>query len=855
MLLERDGELELLTDVLADIETSGGKVVLLRGEAGIGKSALTEQFVAQNEADAHILIGVCDDLLTPPALGPFWDFARHEPSLAEHLENGDRSLVLATTLDLLLRSLRPTILVFEDTQWADEATLDAIKYLGRRIATTHGLLLLTFRDTEVDTDHPLRGVIGDLPPSRLVRLHLGGLSIDAVAEIIAETDLDVEDVMAATDGNPFLVTELASTVGEEVPPSIQESIVGRVRKVSPESRRMLNILSVIPDRIERSEAIRLTQGSEPHVAEFERLGILQPKGETIAFRHELIRRAIEISMTDGDRISANRVVLELLPTDIDPARLVHHARLAGDLDRIVDLAPRAARAAAAVGSHREAVDHFRQLQPLLDRVETDVRGAALDDWAREELLLDNLAEALRLNELAFLHYRTTGHADAESRALGRAAQCHEIAGDRARAESLGRRAVEVLGSDPSGMDLARAIELNAWLAYMAGDWEATLELAERALEAAGDDADEWITIRCLYYRGVVAGKSLDYPAGQLFFDEARERSAAASLWYEECRARVNSAWYAYEAMDVEAALERADGAIASAAHHEQPVHENYAMALRARLLELKGKWAEAEDLARHQLDSAAISQMVVLPLLGVLEARTGRATACTTLSRAWAMAEAAGELQRLAPTAAALAEYAWIYGRSAVPEPAAALNLQDLIRRGHQWSAGSIAFWRWADGMLTAVPHGIGEPYRLLIEGDPLAAADMWSTIGCPYERAVALAHGDPAAQLQALEVFEQLGAKAVAAKLRRSLRTQGVAVPRGKGRKTREHPAGLTARQAEVLGLLNEGMSNIEIADALFLSPRTVEHHVSAILGKLACSSREEAAAAATSQGLLAPE
>lgn len=851
MFLERDGELELLTEVLANIETSGGKVVLLRGEAGIGKSALTEQFLTHNAASAHILMGACDDLLTPPALGPFWDFARHEPSLFEHLKNGDRSLVLATTLDLLSRSLRPTVLVFEDTQWADEATLDAIKYLGRRIANTHGLLFLTFRESEVDNDHPLRGVIGDLPLSRLVRLHLGGLSVAAVMQIVAETELDPEEVMAATDGNPLLVTELASALDERVPPSIQDSIMTRVRKVDVQTRRVLNTLSVIPDRLDRREAIRLSQGSETQVAELERIGILQPRAETTAFRHELIRRAVEISMTDADRISANRAVLELLPPDTDPARLVHHARMAGDLDRVVDLAPRAARAAATLGSHCEAVDHFRQLHPLLDRVATAVKGPILDDWAREELLMDNLTEAVRINELASLHYRTMNMANAESRALGRAAQCYEIAGERTRAESLGRRAVEVLGPDPNGMDLARAIEFNAWLAYMAGDWEATLDLAEEALQAAGDDADEWITIRYLHYRGVVAG---DYPTGQPFFDEARERSATAGLWYEECRALVNSAWYAYEAMDIEAAVDLADEAIASAVQHEQPVHENYAKTLKARLLELKGNWAEAEDLARHQLDSAAISQMVALPLLGVLEARTGRDSAPATLSRAWAKAEASGEVQRLAPAAAALAEYAWIYGRSAVPETATALNLQDLIRRGHRWSAGSIAFWRWANGGAAGAPHGIAEPYRLLIDGNPAAAAEMWSALGCPYEQAVALAHGDPAAQVEALEAFDQLGARAVAAKLRKSLRTQGVAVPRGKGRKTRDHPAGLTARQAEVLELLNQGMSNLEIADALFLSPRTVEHHVSAILGKLACSTREEAVIAAATRGLIVP-
>ncbi len=124
--------------------------------------------------------------------------------------------------------------------------------------------------------------------------------------------------------------------------------------------------------------------------------------------------------------------------------------------------------------------------------------------------------------------------------------------------------------------------------------------------------------------------------------------------------------------------------------------------------------------------------------------------------------------------------------------------------------------------------------------------------LGCPYERAIALTHGHEAAQLEALEVFETLRATAVAAKLRKAMRDQGLSVPRGKGRTTRNHAAGLTARQAEVLALLAEGFSNTEIADHLFISPRTVENHVAAVLSKLDSSTRDDAVSVARAEGLL---
>ena len=132
MLLEREKELGLMADLLAGVGSSGGKVVLVRGEAGIGKSTLVREFVEAHGDEAHVYFGFCDDLLTPQPLGPFWDISRDETSLSQPLENGDRMAVMGVALDLLSRSLRPTVLVVEDTHWADEATLDVIRYLGTR---------------------------------------------------------------------------------------------------------------------------------------------------------------------------------------------------------------------------------------------------------------------------------------------------------------------------------------------------------------------------------------------------------------------------------------------------------------------------------------------------------------------------------------------------------------------------------------------------------------------------------------------------------------------------------------------------------------------------------------------------
>jgi hypothetical protein len=137
----------------------------------------------------------------------------------------------------------------------------------------------------------------------------------------------------------------------------------------------------------------------------------------------------------------------------------------------------------------------------------------LDEWAREELLLDNITEAISLSELALLHYREMGDQGAESGALARAAHYAENAGQRDRAEELARQAVEVLGEDPDGSDLARALEVNAYLHTMAGDVTVVPDLVDRTLAAAGPDGDPRILIRSLNHRGIVANIA-NYPDGR-----------------------------------------------------------------------------------------------------------------------------------------------------------------------------------------------------------------------------------------------------------------------------------------------------------------------------------------------------
>jgi len=221
------------------------------------------------------------------------------------------------------------------------------------------------------------------------------------------------------------------------------------------------------------------------------------------------------------------------------------------------------------------------------------------------------------------------------------------------------------------------------------------------------------------------------------------------------------------------------------------------------------------------------------------------------LGQAWEMAAVADEYQRKAPAATALAEYAWISGDADIPISESRKVMETRLHIYGGWPSGSIALWLWKLGELTEAPKGIAAPYRLVMEGEPLTAAEIWADLGCPYEQAIALTHSDSSAQLEALEILETLGATAVAAKLKQELRDQGISVPR-RSRKTSGPGVGLTARQTEVLALLAEGLSNLDIADQLFLSPRTVEHPVAAVMSKRNATTRDQAVTVAAEQGLL---
>ncbi len=851
MLLERDAELSLLEDLLGRSAASGGKVVLIRGEAGIGKSSLVRSFLASVEGSAHVRVGFCDDLHTPQPYGPLWDIARDEKALLEALKASDRQQVMQALFEMLTTRLRPAVVVIEDTQWSDEATLDAIKYVGRRITRGNGLLVLTYRDEEVDLDNPLRNVLGALPYENVERLDLSGLSREAVAEIVAESDLDPDAVLELTGGNPFFVTEMAYTAGDIVPASVRDSAMARVGRLSILSREMLRYLSVIPERTRRQELEALMGTADGQLAECERLGLLEVGSETVAFRHELIRRAIEASLTTAESVAIHRELLAVLPADTNPARLVHHALGANDAGRLIEFAPLAARAAADVGAHREASAHFRALEPHLERLPDDERAQLLVEWAHIEYYLGR-EESVEILERAIELNRTRGDRLALARALTLAVTIHETHGYASAARQHALEAIELLKADGETFDLAEALSRFAYLLVHIGEGRPADRAIEDALETAETSGNDIARIRALSVKGqlaVVRGQ----PGGLSLAEQARGEAEVRGFRFEETKTLRGLAYIALEISDLAMEEDLARRARDTAIRYELPILEVEAKSIYADALMRKGDWPAAEELATESLGSHANADLHLNRVLGLLRLRTGRPGAREYLAAAWSIALRYEEIDFLLHVGAGLAEQMWLLDEI---DPSLTSQLVDLVERGiyqeFPWLSGWLAFWLWRSKLLDQPPAGVPKPYALAMEGAVADAASIWEARRLPYNRAIVLSCGETSERLEALEILDALGADAVSAKVRRGLREVGVAVPRGKGRATRDHAAGLTSRQAEILDLLAEGLTNSEIADRLFLSPRTVENHVSAVLAKLDASTREQAVERAREQELI---
>ncbi|MGE5729976.1 MAG: LuxR C-terminal-related transcriptional regulator, partial [Gemmatimonas sp.] len=590
-------------------------------------------------------------------------------------------------------------------------------------------------------------------------------------------------------------------------------------------------------------------------------GILHGDGDTLAFRHELARRAIEDSLPrERRRVLHAKCVAALVARDDHErlaARLVHHAALAGDAIALLRYGDMAAEQAASVGAHRESASLYERTIRVADRLPARERALLLERYSVECYLSEpvDVASSARAEALALwrqLHDRLR-----EGDALRWLSRLWWFRGVRAEAERYAAESIAVLEQLPPGRELATAYGNRAQLAMLAADAHGAIEWGERAIAIARPLGDRECELNTLITVGS-AEHTADRPGGL----EKVERSLALALEHGHAepavRAYANLSTICAKKCDYERAERYLREGLAYCETRAMHSWSLYMLACRAHVRFERGDWTQAADDASSVLDAArapAVCRIEAMVVLARVRMHRRDAGWEALLDEARDLALPTGERQRVMPVACARAEAAWLAGDIDRAADEAMVGWEMPSDGSTRWEVGQLALYLWRANRLPDARKPLPLAAERQIAGHWRAAAEEWERVGSPVQRAMSLADSNDASSLrEALRLLEQLGSESGSALVRRRMRSLGMrGIPRGDRPSTRRNPARLTTRQLEILALVCEGRRDAEIAEQCFLSTKTVGHHVSAILGKLGVRSRGEASAAARSLGIFA--
>jgi DNA-binding CsgD family transcriptional regulator/tetratricopeptide (TPR) repeat protein len=853
-LLERSGQLSTLREALAASLGGQGALVLLGGEAGGGKTALLRHFCGDLPA-GRVLWGGCDPLFTPRPMAPFVDIAQAAGGeLHELIEAGAKPHEVAAAVTRQLRAERGTVLVLEDLHWADEATLDVLALLGRRIAALPALVVASYRDDELDRTHPLRRLLGELRgPQTIRRVTTHPLSVAAVRSLADSSGIDPEALHRTTAGNPFFVTEVLAAPGGGIPPTVRDAVLARAARLGGAAAGVVEAASIALPHAEPWLLDALAADATGALGECLDAGILEVVTGGVGFRHELARRAIEESLSPLRRLDLHRGALAALaapPSGApDLARLAYHAEAAGDTAAVLRFAPAAARHAASTGAYRESAAQYARALRFSAELPPDTHAELLEGRSYSCYLTDQTRDAIEALEQAIEYRRAAGDRLREGAALSQLSRRLWCGGRSADAAKVGLEALHLLEALPAGRELALAYSNIAQLRMNDEQFDETVGWATRAIDLAEPLGELAVTAHSLNNIGTVellAG----IPDGMDKLARSMEIAQQAGLEEHVGRAFIHVGW-AITRTRAYAHAPWLDRGVKVCEDLGLEGWKAYVVAYRARYRLDRGQWDEAAADATHVLagaHSVPMLRILALTVLGLIRARRGDPGHREALDDALALLDGQQELQYQAPVALARAEAAWLDGRGRTVDGESADTLALAAERGAAWVVGELAWLRRLAGLDETVT-GVIEPYAAQLAGDATGAERHWTRLGCPYDAALALLASDDEDDLRrALAELQRLGARPAAAVAARRLREHGVrGLPRGPQPETRGNPAQLTRREIQVLELVRQGASNAEIAARLFLSEKTVGHHVSAILRKLGVTSRTQAAAAAT--------
>ncbi len=850
-LFEREEYLQELEKTFNNLSNGGGFVVLISGEAGIGKTSLVETFLNRIEGKANILWGACDDLFTPRPLAPFYDIASQLNS--KIIDQLDPDISRPSIFSNFLKEIQnnePNIIIIEDTHWADESTLDLLRFLGRRINKLKTLLIITYRDDEIKSDHPLKIALSSLPSNYLKRIRLTPLSESSVNVLAANYGKKDPSLYEKTGGNPLLVTEVLSQEESETPATIKELVVSKLNRLSPEARLAAEMISVIPGKAERWFVQKLVKDYSV-IDESIEFGILKSEGDAISFKHELSRISVEETLSEAKRHKLNSEVLNILleqkNTDHLLARIIHHASKSEQTEVITKYAPLAAKQASKLGAHFQAAQHYQTALKYSNRISIEQQLTLLEGRSSECFLTGQVQEAINASEAVIKILKQFSDPEREGEIYRRLSRilwydCQDEKGEEAL-----DKAIEILETLPPGRQLAMAYSNKSQTYSIREDYDRTLSWGNKALALARKLNNPEIETHALNNIGCCK-MSAGEKSGETILLKSLNISLENDYFEHATRAYVNLGSINLQQRNLSAADKYFSKGLEYG--NEKDIYV-FSLCMAGHYAKAKlhfGAWDESIELANYVLKHKNVppgNTVMPLNVLAIIRARRNDPGALKLINECMTMALKMGEIEKIVSVSAAKAEYFWIQNK--LEDFAEELNsiYLKVLKSKNPWSVGEIAYWVWKAGILREIPKVIAKPYLLEIKGKWKEAANLWREKECPYEQALALSKGDEQAIKKALEIFGSLGASATCQLIKQKMRESGIrSIPKGPRKSTLKNPNGLTARQLEILNLIGKGLSNNEIGNRLFISPKTVDHHISAIFSKLNIHSRYEATA-----------
>lgn len=852
-LIERDLFLNTLQEKFAGIAAGEGHCILIAGEAGIGKSSLIRSFCQKRKDDSQIYQGICDALYTPRPLAPFYDVALQMRSdyWQKDVGNTDRVVLFNTFFHELENRRDNVLIVFEDIHWADEATLDFIKFLARRITRVRCLFLLTYRDNEVHSRHPLRNVLGQLPADSFTRLQLTPFSREAVEKLSDEKGYSGQDVYSISGGIPFYVNEILASYSPGIPDNIKDSILSVFNRQPAATKKIWEILSATPGGLMTGHLGKIEPLYAAAIEDSLDSKIVLLKADRLFFKHELYRRTIEANMSPLTRIALNKKILEILLSGLDQdpelERIIHHAKNANEYDLVVHYAPLAARQAASVGSHIEAGRLFLTAIEYYQGSDKDILIAFYEGYAYECYLTNRIKEAITYQEKALAIHKERSDARKTGGCMRFLSRIWWYGGNRREAENYADQAIKVLEHQPSSKEKAMAFSNMSQLKMLSNQPDECIYWGEKAIAIAKELMDEEILSHALNNVGtVLVVMPASKQKGLDLLQQSLEIALKNSYHEHAARAYTNLGSTGVQINDLVFAEKILGEGIRYCEERDLDSWTAYMSSCRARLLLRKGDWQTANSIAENIIrneEQASIIKIGALVVIATIKMRKGENDALAPLLEAKEMAFTAMELQRVIPVLVALLEYEWLTGMPVIESAALDQTISMLKQMGNLYDTNEFSFWLLKARNESIPLLELYTGYQVDTRHNALQAAELWQQIGCPYQQALSLFAAGEKEQRQALTIVYEMGAGTVCQKLKMEMRAAGVkSLPRGIRATTMSNIASLTQREVDVLKLLKEGMKNKEIATRLFISAKTVDHHISAVLLKLDVNSRLKA-------------